>query len=227
MFMSRVSACHFPLPTAQRPLRAPLDRVEPYPGVGAVWARSTQRHVGDPVFRVEALVVHIAQRSSTDDAMALMQAGRASWHWIIPAPSEAQHGQFIWSAAPESRAARHLPARLVHPAIADGRARLNHATLSVLLAGDPARPGAAPSRWQSDMLALLVRHVWARYPALATVICRSEIDPETPASALDWGALRQRATGAAPADLPPLVARATPLALLDKPGRAEPALRAN
>jgi len=225
MFMSRVSARQFPLSAALRPLRAPLEQVEPYPGVRALWARSTQRHVGDPVFGVEALVVHVAQHSGTEDAMALMQAGRASWHWIIPAPGEAQHGRFIWSAAPEGRAARHLPPRMVHPAIAEGRPRLNHATLSVLLTADPARPGAASSRWQTDRLAHLVRHLWARYPALATVICRSEIDPETPASALDWDALGHLATGVPPTDLPPLVAQATPLTLLDRPGRVEPALR--
>jgi len=227
MFMSRVSARQFPLSAALRPLRAPLDGVEPYPGVRALWERATLRQVGDPVFGVEALVVHVAQHSGTEDAMALMQAGRASWHWIVPAPGEAQHGKFIWSAAPEGRAARHLPPRLKHPAIAGGRPRLNHATLSVLLAAGPTRPGTGPSRWQTDRLAHLVRHLWARYPALVTVICRSEIDPDTPAGPLDWDALCRLTTGAAPTDLPPLVAQATPLALLDRPGRVEPALRTN
>lgn len=226
MFMSRISARHFPLPAALRPLRAPVV-VEPYPGVRALWARSTLRQIGDPVFAVEALVVHVAQETGTDGALALMQAGRCSWHWIIPAPGEPQHGRFLWSAAPEGRAARHLPARLTHPALAKGRPRLNHATLSVLLAADATHPGAAPSRWQVAALADLVRHLWARYPALAHVMCRSEIDPETPPPALDWAVLRQMSTGVPPLDLPPLVARATPLALLDRPARIETALRAS
>lgn len=225
MFMSRVSAHQFPLPPARRPLTAPLS-VEPYPGIGAVWQRSTLRQSEDPVFGVEALVVHCARQTGTDAALALMQAGRASWHWIVPAAGEDQHGRFLWAAAPEGRAARHLPARLSHPAIANGRARLNHVTLSVLLAADPSRPGAAPSAWQTQALAQLIRHLWARYPSLARVVCRSEIDPDCPAPALDWGRLRHLAVGVPPADLPPLVARATPLALLDRPAPAEAALRA-
>jgi N-acetylmuramoyl-L-alanine amidase len=226
MFMSRVSARHFPLPAALRPLRAMLT-AERYPGVQTLWARSTLRQVGDPVLGVEALVVHVARETGTDGALALMQAGRASWHWIIPSPAEPQHGRFVWQAAPEGRAARHLPARLTHPAIAEGRARLNHASLAVLLAADPHSPGAPPSRWQLAALAELVRHLWARYPALTHVICRSEIDPDTAPPALDWDMLRHLATGVPAPDLPPMVARATPLALLDRAGRAEAALRTN
>lgn len=225
MFMSPVCNRLFSLPAALRPLRSAVD-VETYPGVAALWARSTLRHIGDPVFGIEAVVVHVAQRSGTDDAMAMMQAGRASWHWIVPAPSEDQHGRFLWSAAPEGRAARHLPNGLSHPAIAQGRPRLNHATLSVLLAADPARPGAAPTPWQIASLAQLLRQLWSRYPALASVVCRSALDPLCPAPALDWGLLRDQVTRAASDDLPVLVARSTPLALLHRAGPAEPALRA-
>jgi len=224
MFMTRISARHFPLPVSLRPLHAPLT-AERYPGALALWERSTLRRIGDPVFGVEALVVHVAQHTGTDGAVALMQARRASWHWIIPARPEPQHGRFIWQAAPEGRAARHLPQRLSHPAIAHGRNRLNHASLAVLLAADPAHPGAAPTRWQLAVLAELVRHLWARYPALAHVVCRSELDPDAPRPALDWPLLHQLATGAPSLDLPPLVARATPLALLDRPARSEAALR--
>lgn len=224
MFMSAVQASHIPLPPALRPMSAPLA-AEPYPGVQALWGKATQRRTVDPVYGIEALVVHVAGQSGTDAAMAHMQASRASWHWIIPAPGEAQHGHFLWAAAPECRAARHLPARARHPAIARGQAGLNQATLSVLLAADPARPGAAPSDWQVAALALLVRHVWARYPALGLVVCRSEIDPDTPRSALNWDRLGQMATLLPGQELPPLVAQATPLVMLDTAARAEPALR--
>lgn len=226
MYMSPVLAHHLTLAPALRPLTAPLT-AEAYPGVRALWPRATLRQVGDPVFGIEALVVHVAQESGTETAMAQMQAGRASWHWIIPAQGEDQHGRFLWSAAPEGRAARHLPPRLSHPAIAEGRPRLNHSCLSVLVAANPDHAGMPPSRWQMSVLGQLVRHLWSRYPALALVICRSEIDPDTPVPALDWEALRHLVTGLPPADLPPLVARATPLAMLARPGRAEPALRAN
>lgn len=224
MYMSRVSISQFSLPTAQRPLSAPLT-VEPYPGIRTIWERSTLRSAGDPVFGVEALVVHCARKAGTDQALSLMQAGRASWHWIVPAAAEDQHGRFIWAIAPEGRAARHLPARLTHPAIAGGRPRLNHVTLSVLLAADPQAPGGAPSPWQVGALAQLIRHVWARYPSLHHVVCRSEIDRNTPVSQLDWARLRHMVLGLPPTDLPPLVAKATPLALLDRPEPAEPALR--
>ena len=225
MFMSRLQVRQFPLPPAARPLRAPVS-VERYPGISALWRQASMRHAGDPVFGVEALVVHVARSSATDEALAMMQAGRASWHWAIPAPSELQHGRFIWSLLPESRAARHLPARLSHPAVAGGKAGLNHASLAVLVAADPFHPGAPPSRWQTSALAQLVRNLWVRYPNLATVVCRSVLDPETPPSALDWDMLRQFVTGSSEDDLPAAVARATPLVLLDPPGRVEPALRA-
>lgn len=224
MYMSRVSARQFPLPAAQRPLTAPLT-VEPYPGIRAVWERSTLRQAEDPVFGVEAVVVHCARVTGTDAALALMQAGRASWHWIIPAAAEDQHGRFIWAVAPEGRAARHLPARLTHPAIAAGRPRLNHVTLAVLLAADADGADRAPTAWQTLALAQLIRHLWARYPLLGQVVCRSEIDADCPASLLDWDRLRHLVVGVPPADLPPLVARATPLALLDRPAPAEAALR--
>lgn len=225
MFMTRLWARQFPLPPAQRPLRAPPAPVEPYPGARSLWRRASARRIGDAVFGVEALVVHVAQRSGTETAMALMQTGRAGWHWIVPARPEPQHAHFIWSAAPEGRSTRHLPRHLTHPAIAGGRPRLNHACLSVLLAADAARPGAAPSAWQVAMLAMLVRQLWAGYPALGLVICRSEIDPATPPSALDWPALARATTEPPTQDLPALVACATPLAMLGRPDRAEPALR--
>ncbi len=224
MFMSRVSARQFALPVAQRPLTAPLT-VQAYPGIGAIWERSTLRQAEDPVFGVEALVVHCARQTGTDAALALMRAGRASWHWIVPAEGEDQHGNFLWAAAPEGRAARHLPSRLTHPAIGGGRPRLNHVTLAVLLSAGtaPDRPG--PSGWQTAALAQLIRHLWARYPLLCQVVCRSEIDPACPASLLDWTDLRHQVIGTPAADLPPLVARATPLVLLDRPSPPEPALR--
>lgn len=224
MFMSPVQARQFQLPAARRPVSAPLA-AEPYPGVQALWGKATQRRSADPVFGVEALVVHVADHSGTDEAMARMRAAQASWHWIIPARHEPQHGHFLWAAAPECRAARHLPARACHPALNGGRPNLAQVTLSVLLAADPAHPGAPPSDWQVAALALLIRHVWSRYPALSRVLCRSEIDPATPDSGLDWDRLRQLATLLPAADLPPLVAQATPLVMLDDAGRAEPALR--
>ncbi len=224
MFMSPVQVRQFPLPPARRPMCAPLA-AEPYPGVQALWGKATQRRSADPVFGVEALVVHVADHSGTDAAMARMQAAQASWHWIIPARNEAQHGHFLWAAAPECRAARHLPPRTSHPALNGGKPGLTQVTLAVLLAADPGQPGAAPSDWQMAALALLIRHVWARYPALARVLCRSEIDAATPPGALDWDRLCQMATLLPGSDLPPLVARATPLVMLDDAGRAEPALR--
>ncbi|GGE07851.1 N-acetylmuramoyl-L-alanine amidase [Gemmobacter megaterium] len=224
MYMSRVSVRQFSLPAAQRPLSAPVA-VEAYPGIRSVWKQSTLRQAGDPVFGVEALVVHCARSTGTDQALALMQAGRASWHWIIPAEGEDQHGRFLWAAAPEGRAARHLPARLAHPALAGGKPRLNHVTLSVLVAASPQAPDVAPSGWQTLALAQLIRHLWARYPALGQVICRSEIDPACPASLLDWGRVRHLVVGVPPADLPVLVARATPLVLLDSPAPPEATLR--
>ena len=225
MFMSRIDLRQFQLPSAMRPLRATVP-VEPYPGIGQLWPQVSARHRGDCIQGIEALVVHVARRSGTDDALALMKAGRASWHWIVPAPNEMQHGRFLWSLVPEARAALHLPRRLAHPAIAAGRAGVHRASLSVLVAADPSRAAQRPSRWQTAILAQLTRHLWARFPALTTVICRSELDPDTQLSPLDWTLLRRMVIDSTEGDLPPAVARATPLALLDRPGPAEPALRA-
>jgi N-acetyl-anhydromuramyl-L-alanine amidase AmpD len=226
MFMPRQSARLLPLPAALRPMRAALV-AERYPGIGALWAGSTLRRSADPVFGVEALVVHTAAQTGTAEAVALMQQGRASWHWIVPAIGEAQHGSFLWAVAPEPRAARHLPNRLSDPRVAQGRGQLNHATLGVLIAASPEAPGMPASDWQISALAGLIRHVWARYPNLNTVVCRSEIDPDCPPSGLDWAALREAVALRPVEDLPPLVVAATPLALLEPAGRAEPALRAD
>lgn len=203
---------------------------ETYPGVQAVWPGATMRRQADPVFGIETLVLHTPRQTGTDAAIALMQAGRASWHWIIPAEGEAPHGHFLWSAVPEARAARHLPNRLRDPRVAEGRGPLNHVSLAVLLAAPSrgvTRPDSPHSVWQVAILGRLIRNLWARYPRLGSVVCRSELDTAVMPSMLDMTALRHAVAAQNSEDLPPLVAGATPLALLERGGRPEPDLRAD
>ena len=215
----------FTLTPGQRPQTAPL-RAEAYPGVRALWESATLRRRDDPVFGVTGLVVHVARHTGSEDAIALIKAGRASWHWIVPAADEPQHSHFVWLTVPTARAARHLPNTLAHPGFLAGRGQLNHCTLSVLVAAAPHQPRATP--WQTAATAQIIRHAWAQFPNLSQVVCRTALDADAtdPASGLDWTKLRHQVTDQPPDDLPALVARATPICLLDRPKLSEHRLRA-
>ncbi|MDO9524107.1 MAG: hypothetical protein Q7J57_00990 [Gemmobacter sp.] len=208
-----------------RPQTAPLN-AEGYPGVRALWESATLRRRDDPVFGVTGVVVHVAEHTGSEAAVALMKAGKSSWHWIVPAADEPQHGHFVWAAVPPARAARHVPNGLSNPGFLAGRAQLNHCTLAILVAAATQQVHA--TTWQVAAAAQIIRHAWAQFPNLSQVICRFalESEPGDPATAMDWQMLRHQVTDLPPDDLPPLVARATPICLLERPRMTEHGLRA-
>lgn len=215
----------FSLPANRRPHRERFQH-ETYPAIDRLWAGATLRRQVDPVFGVSGLVVHIAARSTSEEAVAMVKAGRASWHWIVPAFGEPQHGHFVWSVAPPARAARHLANAQRFPGFLDGRGQLNHCTLSVLVTAAPDHPGV--SDWQLAITARIIRHAWSMFPNLRQVACRRAQDADDMgAPGLDAGALCAQVIDPPATDLPTLVARATPISLLERPKPAELALWAH
>ncbi len=174
--MSDPRQYQFDLPSDSRPPHANLDE-EWYPGIQQTWEKSTTRRIYDPIFGVRAIVIHATAGSSSEGAVSVMRAGKASFHWLVPDEDEAQHGQFVWACAPEARAAWHVRNAVSHPGVWAGRKKINHFSLGVEVV-NRATASDAFSHWQMAMTARIVRYAWAKYPNLRHVVSHARLDPE-------------------------------------------------
>ena len=152
-------------------------------------------------------------------AMAVMKAGKASWHWLVPDEDEDQHGKIVWACTPEARAARHVLPTKSHAKVNGGANRVNHWSLGIeIVNGQDERTLDAFSFWQMQITAAIVRYCWAKYPNLQTVVSHAALDPEQrrdPGSHFDWerfrGLVLHSDNGTS---VSPLVAAARPVSLL-------------
>lgn len=109
-----------------------------------------------------------------------MQAGKASYHWLVPDEDEPAHGGWVWATAPERRAAWHVRNSCRHPAVANGAGRLNHVSLGVGIVNAQHDAAERPDRfsdWQVEATAAIVRYAWGKYPNLRHVVSHARLDP--------------------------------------------------
>ncbi len=194
---------HFDLPRERRPEPTPLAE-RWFPGARAAWPSCTSTRAGDPIREVSLVVIHATAGVSSRGAFSVMQARRASFHWLVPDENEAAHGRYVWATAPERRSAWHVRNRCRHDGVLAGRTRLNQVSLGVEIV-NRQRPRSAGvdrfSPWQVAATAAIVRYAWGKYPNLRHVVSHARLDPgrrTDPGPYFPWEEFeRQSLTGAA------------------------------
>lgn len=192
----------FELPTEGRPNPHYLYQFW-YPGVQSSWAGSTSPRAHDPIFGVQAVVIHATAGSSSFGAMSVMKGGGASWHWLVPDENEKAYGKFAWACAPEARAAWHVQNSKFHPRLNGGRKRINHWSLGIEVVNAQSETDTF-SDWQLKKTAEIVRYAWAKYPNLKYVVSHAMMDPERrtdPGMNFDWEGFRALVVDGAAAEI--------------------------
>lgn len=184
-------AFQFDLTGYQRPpVRGLAERW--YPGARAISRGATTTRHAPAEESVRAIVIHATAGRSSAGAFSVIRAGRASFHWLVPHPSEPAHGQHVWATAPERRAAWHVANRCRHPQVLGNRSHLNHASLGIEIVN--AQDGRDPfSQWQIAITAEIIRYAWAKYPKLETIVSHARLDParrSDPGVNFPWDRLR-------------------------------------
>jgi N-acetyl-anhydromuramyl-L-alanine amidase AmpD len=180
----------FDLPARGRPEPLTIPEVF-YPNVRSFWASSTSSRIFDPILGIKAVVIHATAGGSSAGTMSMMQAGTASFHWLVPDENESQHGHVVWACAPEARAAWHVRNDKGHPLVNGGAMRVNHWSLGIEVVNTQV---ANPfSDWQVEATARIVRYCWAKYPNLETIVSHAAFDPHrrTDPEIFDWARFRQ------------------------------------
>lgn len=158
-----------------------------YPGVQAHHAASTSDRAARSDGKIRAFVIHATAGSTSEGAMSVMFRHKASWHWLIPAEREAEHGIRIWACAPEARAAWHVRNDKSHPDVNGGQHGVNYWSLGVEIVNTQVNDSF--SDWQVEQTAALVRYAWSRYPDLVDVVSHAKLDParrSDPGSQFPW-----------------------------------------
>lgn len=207
----------FDLPRSGRP--APFAAPEQwYPGVQDFWERSTSSRIFDPILGIKAVVIHATAGGSSSGAVSVMQAGRASFHWLVPDEDEPQHGRFVWACAPEARAAWHVQNSKSHAKVNGGAMRVNHWSLGIEVVNTQVSDPF--SDWQVAVTATLVRYCWAKYPNLQTIVSHAALDPTRrtdPGANFDWQRFKDLVlTSSAEEAVPALVANVIPVGKLPR-----------
>ncbi|PQA88373.1 N-acetylmuramoyl-L-alanine amidase [Hyphococcus luteus] len=152
---------------------------------------------GPPEETVRLIVIHATAGSTTDGAVSVMAAGRASFHWVVPGKDEPAHGRHVWATCPERLAAWHVRRSCAHPDICDGANNLNRASLGIEVVN--RQDGEDPfSDWQIEAAAAIVRYAWAKYPNLAHVTSHARLDPgrrTDPGVNFPWTEFMERVRG--------------------------------
>ncbi len=174
--MSLPRTWQFDLPGTNRPANVLIPE-RWYPGIQPVWPHCTSSRIYDAINGVRAVVIHATAGSSSEGAISVMRAGRASFHWLVPDENEQQHGHVVWACVPEARAAWHVRNNKTHPDVWNGRNRVNHYSLGIEVV-NLQTPSDTFSNWQVAMTARIVRYCWEKYPNLRHVVTHAKLDPD-------------------------------------------------
>ncbi|MCW5889333.1 MAG: N-acetylmuramoyl-L-alanine amidase [bacterium] len=201
----------FDLSSRGRPTDVALSEVW-YPGIQKYWEACTTKRSVDPILGVTTVVIHATAGASSEGAISVMKAGDASFHWLVPAEKEPQHGTLVWACAPEARAAWHVRNTASHPSVNGGAKRVNHWSLGIEVVN--TQKNDPFSDWQIEVTAQIVRYCWSKYPNLAHVVSHAKLDPKRrsdPGSAFPWAAFKALVSKGSGSDgLPEVAAAATP-----------------
>ena len=133
------------------------------------------------------MVIHATAGGSSAGAVSVMTTGKASFHWLVPAEDEPQHGTLVWACAPEARAAWHVKNACSHYDVNGAVNKINHWSLGIEVVNsqidDPF------SAWQIEAELRMVRYCWAKYPNLVHVVSHAKLDPTRrtdPGAAFPW-----------------------------------------
>ncbi len=152
---------------------------------------------GPPEETIRLVVIHATAGATTDGAVSVMEAGRASFHWVVPGKDEAAHGAHVWATCPERLAAWHVRRSCAHPDICNGATNLNRASLGIEIVN--RQDGEDPfSDWQIGAAAAIVRYAWAKYPKLVHVTSHARLDRDRrtdPGANFPWTEFMARVRG--------------------------------
>lgn len=200
---------HFDLDPALRPAHAPLDE-RWWPGIRDAALKASSARIYDPILGVRAVVIHATAGGSSAGAASVIFDSKASFHWLVPDEDEPQHGQFVWATCHEARAAWHVRNSCSHPAIWDGRGKVNHWSLGIEVVNRQVRTDDF-SGWQVEATAQIIRYAWAKYPNLRHVVSHAMLDParrSDPGSLFPWHRFREAVLDGREERVPELVAGA-------------------
>lgn len=157
------------------------------------WAAAHQSTSPRDNAEIELIVIHATAGSTTEGAVSVMAEGRASFHWAVPGPNEAEHGAFAWACAPETRAAWHVRNSCCHPEVCGGARRLNHRSLGIEIVNTQREEPF--TEWQITATAEIIRYARAKYPRLRHVVSHARLDPARrtdPGRYFPWADLMER-----------------------------------
>ncbi|MEL7686671.1 N-acetylmuramoyl-L-alanine amidase [Citromicrobium bathyomarinum] len=200
---------HFDLDATLRPKHAMLEE-RWWPGIRDAALEASSARIYDPIRGVRAVVIHATAGGSSAGAASVIFDRKASFHWLVPDEDEPQHGSFVWATCHEARAAWHVRNTCCHPAIWDGRGRINHWSLGIEVVNRQVRSDAF-SDWQVEATAQIVRYAWAKYPNLRHVVSHAMLDParrSDPGRLFPWERLRTAVLDGREERVSELVARA-------------------
>lgn len=200
---------HFDLPSSGRPSSATINE-RWYPGVKDASILASSSRVFDPITGMRAVVIHATAGGSSAGAASVIIDRKASFHWLVPDEDEDQHGELVWATCFESRAAWHVRNTASHPAIWEGRTRINHFSLGIEVVNRQISSDDF-SDWQVAATAGIVRYCWAKYPNLKHVVSHAMLDPtrrSDPGELFPWEQFRSQVLSATPEVVPALVAAA-------------------
>ena len=166
---------HFKLPGPFPGAELPEPPNSIFPGIKPLWPQITQNRLLRSDGKIRAFVIHATAGSSSQGAMSVMFARKASFHWLIPDENEPEHGNFIWATAPEKRSASHVQNSKSHPDVNNGSRNVNFWSLGVEIVN--SQVGDPYSNWQVEQAAALVRYAWSKNPDLRDVVSHAKLDP--------------------------------------------------
>ncbi len=186
----------FDLDPARRPALMTLqEKIHPRAWEAAAACASIRGK--DAMNAVRVIVIHATAGATSDGAISVMEAGRASFHWVVPGKEETTHGLHVWATCPERLAAWHVRKSCAHPAICAGATNLNRVSLGVEIVNRQDGEDAF-SDWQLRATAEIIRYAWAKYPNLTHVVSHARLDPDRrtdPGANFPWTAFQQIVLG--------------------------------
>lgn len=166
---------HFTLPKEGKPTNIQIPEVW-YPGIREYWEKCTTKRIYNPIFGINAIVIHATAGYASSHVIPNMKNGISSWHWLVPDENEPEHEHLVWACAPETLSAWHVRNDRSHPEVNNGRNKVNHWSLGIEIVNSQMNDPF--SDWQVKITADIVKYCWAKYPNLRHIVSHAKLDPQ-------------------------------------------------